>query len=445
MKGGIRKIGLTGLGFSFCGPSILSVSDASAVPQIPLSLIFILLAVGAVVPGVIIFQAPGIGSMMSFPAPLGEHLVWCLQLEWEPGPASMSRDGGVIALSLRGPPDRLVLLDADSGSKLWQFTVEGEPWEENATINSLALTPNAKYVAAGTVGGDIYLLEGKSGGPVGHWRLPAPIGWLEISERGTFLAAAFTNQILFMSRLSPDPLWNTSVTALPHTITSLSMDVRGSYMVAGTTDGYVAYLRAGDGHILWRYPALSPIRKAALTSDGSLTLAVCSNRCIAISQSGDVLQTYVGEVEAASLASTGRYLATAHEGTVHIHGLSKPDPLHTYNLTTQSSITTLVLSNEGYTLLAGDGDGKLHVADTWRSHPKWWTPLGEDILVILAPDAGFHFTVLTETQLLTLTIQSKTEGSYPIIVLSAITIPMVSAIIITLRKVRLSSDHHEDH
>jgi len=359
-------------------------------------------------------------------------------LEGEPGPAAMSRDGEAIAVALRGPPDCLVLFDVASGSQLWQFTVEGAEGEVNGTVTCLAITPNASYVAAGTTGGDIYLLSGQDGSLIRQWRFPSPIRDLELSELGTFLAAAITYRVFFMSRLHQAALWNTSVTEPPYAITVLAMNRKGSYLAAGTTESYTVYLRAGDGHIVWRYSAPSPVSDIALTADGDMVLTVCMNACIAHSQSGEFIQYYYGRPEAFALAPTGRCLAVACYGTVYLYDIPNRSPTRTYNLAPKGTIVDMALPNDGYTLIAGEKGGSLYVVDTWRSQPRWWLPLNESILCILAPEEGDHFAVLTGFRLLLLSVRGKSEWTYPLVALGVIFFSIAVSTLIVIQLVRVS-------
>ena len=144
---------------------------------------------------------------------------------------SMSADGKRVVVA----GSRFVALLNENASALWTF-------ETNDLVNSVSLSEDASYVAAGTEGSRIYLLDGRDGGVLWTFRTDGPVLSAKISGDGRFVAAGiFEGNVYLLEREQGKLLWSYragNITA----ILSVAISYGGSMVAAGSSNNKVVLL-----------------------------------------------------------------------------------------------------------------------------------------------------------------------------------------------------------
>ncbi|MFH0889928.1 MAG: PQQ-binding-like beta-propeller repeat protein [Candidatus Aenigmatarchaeota archaeon] len=131
-----------------------------------------------------------------------------------------------VADQEQGKPN--LFLFSKSGRKIWEFSSP-----DDATARSVSISSDGKYIASGTLSGNVYLFSSESNAPL--WKFSESgdfrkIGDLKLSPDGRFLAAGSSSKKIYLFSInSSKPLWEYTA---PTYVTFV--DFNGKYVVAGT-------------------------------------------------------------------------------------------------------------------------------------------------------------------------------------------------------------------
>lgn len=246
--------------------------------------------------------------------------VWEHAPGWEVGGGDMTPDGRFVAYALNpmGLPfyapteNRLVLLDGATGAVIW---VKSAPTADAAVGRKLeslelAFSPDAKWIAVGSVsGGQVTLLERATGNIA--WSVPgrAPtfgqVRRLRFSGDAQFLYCGSGDSSLRKLRVSDGAvLWRTYVGGWP-SVSGLDLSGDGGWIATGTKSLDTSLMRARDGFQVWL--AESQVGDAVFSADGRHVATLGG----LVYRSGDgSLAGMAKQAAAARFTSDGKYLLT---------------------------------------------------------------------------------------------------------------------------------------
>lgn len=193
--------------------------------------------------------------------------------------------GKVYVLDADG---RLAALDAESGARLWRFslTPEGEE-NESALGGGVAYSGGALFVATGF--GDVFALNAETGSMIWRRRIGKPMRAAPTVSGGRVFVVTLDNELHALSTRGGVELWSHAVAAEPAGILGgASPAVDAGVVVAPYSSGELFALKAENGRVVWS-DSLSRTRR--LTPLGSLSAilgrpVIDRGRVYAISHSG---------------------------------------------------------------------------------------------------------------------------------------------------------------
>ena len=193
--------------------------------------------------------------------------------------------GKVYVLDADG---RLAALDAESGARLWRFslTPEGEE-NESALGGGVAYAGGALFVATGF--GDVFALNAESGSMIWQRRIGKPMRAAPTVSGERVFVITLDNELHALSTRGGTELWSHAVAAEPAGILGgASPAVDAGVVVAPYTSGELFALKAENGRVVWS-DTLSRTRQ--LTPLASLSAiigrpVIDRGRVYAISHSG---------------------------------------------------------------------------------------------------------------------------------------------------------------
>ena len=233
---------------------------------------------------------------------------------------SFSPDGLLLAV----PGRTLQVWDTSSGMQVLT------PFDAPEEVLSATFSPDGRWLAAGAVGGRIYLLDNAGKGPIRHFH-----------SHG-------------------------------RAITSLFFSADSERLVSASADeGLAKVWNIASGEVMCTVPsARGMIVQPALTSDGAL-LATCADDAVHIweTATGKKMKTFAGHANVTrviAFSPDGRLLASGGgEGTIRVLDLATGQTLYTYP-DLGSLIKTVAFSPDGKQLTASSGDRSF--VPVWDAH-----------------------------------------------------------------------------
>lgn len=208
------------------------------------------------------------------------NLVCRYKLDNESPTVSISSDGGMIATVYRPAIDNwmggddVVLLD-NSCKELWRYsgakTDDGGPSE-------VKISPDGKYIAAGTFDGRVYLLDIQNKKML--WNYATGNGQVRHilfneDSSGVYFGS---DPNLFHYKINGDFDWKTNIGSWPY-----SMDLSSNYIFVGVKAGrFLSLINKTSGDILWRYPIGARPDNMLISPDESYFIYQTSNGNMAI-------------------------------------------------------------------------------------------------------------------------------------------------------------------
>lgn len=185
---------------------------------------------------------------------------------WETGAGDMTPDGRYVAYALNPTAtsfytpteNKLVLLDGATGVPIW--TKSGPPGDsaigQKLASLELAFSPDGKFLAVGSVGGQVTLVDRASGNFL--WSVPggAPtfgeVRRLRFSGDGQWLFCGSGDTMLRKLRVSDGAvLWRVYVGAQP-SLNGLDLSPDGAWVSVGTASLDTSLIRVSDSFTSWR-------------------------------------------------------------------------------------------------------------------------------------------------------------------------------------------------
>lgn len=141
--------------------------------------------------------------------------------------ARISANGSLAAFATEGGPESsvVVLFSNSSSTPLWKFDNQ-----KRNSSRAMSMTADAQFIAAGTMAGDIYLLNSENNTPLKSWTLNTSVGALDIAEDGSFIALGGSDsqiQLLFVNG-------KTQKIPVGEFVQAIDIAENGKYLAAGT-------------------------------------------------------------------------------------------------------------------------------------------------------------------------------------------------------------------
>ncbi|MGB7532651.1 MAG: PQQ-binding-like beta-propeller repeat protein [Halobacteriota archaeon] len=200
---------------------------------------------------------PNIGYLYLFDR--NGDVLWSFEIEKNhPSKVAITPDGSYIAAGF-GP--YLYLLN-HNGKIIWKVLMGGG-------VGAVAMTPDGSYTAAGSLGLLVGLIN-KDGKKIWDYGIDNVMS-VDITRDGSKVIVGGDGVYLFNQ--NGDILWRSQ---LNKRFWSVAISHDGSYVVAGSRDGYL-YIFNQDGEILWSDKLGGIIRCVSIVSDGSYVAAGSEN------------------------------------------------------------------------------------------------------------------------------------------------------------------------
>ncbi|OGD78471.1 hypothetical protein A2368_00035 [Candidatus Collierbacteria bacterium RIFOXYB1_FULL_49_13] len=142
--------------------------------------------------------------------------------------AKISADGDLVAYGVESDYGAIVLMSKNSKQIIWKYETPS-----NKSVRALTMTPDGKFIGAGTFGGDILLFETKSSNPVERFKINSSIGAFDLSDDGSvFMTGSADKKVRIYKR------GETKAKAeikLNEYVGELDISANGKFAAAGTS------------------------------------------------------------------------------------------------------------------------------------------------------------------------------------------------------------------
>jgi len=178
----------------------------------------------------------------------------------------------------------------------------------------------------------------------------------------------------------PPLLWRQRIKGI---VNDIDISEKGSYIVAGSDDGFV-YLFDRGGRKIWEYPLSGPVNSVALSSGGKNLLSASGNVLYYFNEDGSLIWTYSSSTEIKSVAMNrdgDRIALTSGNVLYYVDDLASL----LWNLT---DITDVAISSDGRLILAKSDNILLAIN---KGGSIIWQEVSENILgtISISPDGKF--------------------------------------------------------
>ncbi len=188
---------------------------------------------------------------------------------------------------------------------LWSYEAIGE-------VNSIDVSPDGKYIAAGTSVGVFYLF-GNNGEVILDSKFLRGVRKTAISSGGEYIALS-TENVLYYLQKNGTILWNTS---FPVAVNSISITPDGEFVAVGS--GNIIKYFDKNGVELWSYSTSNNINDVSISSDGEYIAAASGNVIYYLKGDGSLDWTFSAsrELKDLSITSDGAFIAATTENTLY--------------------------------------------------------------------------------------------------------------------------------
>lgn len=273
-------------------------------------------------------------------------------------------DNGYLAVSLKGV---VFLFDINRDKPIWSFPT-------GAVLNGLAISGDAKYIAAGGRDTYVYFWEKDNSNPVWRHKIEATGGMmggsvirsLSMTVDGSYFVVGTScpdRSIHVFTPKSSIPVFEAKV-GVNFPVESVSITKDGQYILAGgggsPEDPYSAVLyKLKQLKPVWNFDAsVNPVNEVVISSDGqycaagSILEGIFVNRCDDKNPLWRAKDTgYIGSL---SFSDDGGYLG-AGTGTNHVLLLSIPNRKIINDWETAGKAESSAISSSGRYIAAGTG------------------------------------------------------------------------------------------
>ncbi len=218
-------------------------------------------------------------------------LLWQFPLYNETFAVAISDDGSLVATSRAQNPGRPawrsdtgVYLLNQKGNVVWYFP---DPTGRALPFYEVRISHNKRYLAAGNLGGQMYLLDITKQSVVWQRFLGGSVRELHFDDDDQTLYAGAEGGYLYAFGIGGVVKWRTYVGAFP-----LALDFSDHYIAAAGKEGAFASLLDRSGKLLWEYPIATAPDFIAIAPDESYIFVEGGGvgfRPIALSPSGELL------------------------------------------------------------------------------------------------------------------------------------------------------------
>ncbi len=254
-----------------------------------------------------------------------------------------------------------IYLFNNKGDLLWKYKTYGP-------VSSVAITPDGKYIVAGSIGGYIYLFNNK-GDLLWKYKTYGNVRSISITRGGEYIVVGSWEDItgddwpdsgyIYFFDKDGNLLWKYKT---GDEVSSVAITPDGNYVVAGSADNNV-YFFDKDGNLLWKYKTGSGVWSVAITPDGNYILSGSGGSIYFFNKNGKLLWKYHTEDEINSVAMTsdGSYVvAGSCDG--HIYSFDKNGNL-LWKYKTGGEVSSVTITSDGKYVVAGSDDDYVYFFD----------------------------------------------------------------------------------
>jgi len=292
----------------------------------------------------------------------------------------------IILICLLGNALSLVMTDNISNSKasisenrnpitsatklLWNYTM-GDGGR------GLKITPDGKYLVAGSWDQKIYLFDTSNPVPIWVRSIPGMVGVVTISDNGEYIAATSSNSVLyFFNRSSSIPLWNFTAGDL---IRSLDFTPDGQYLAVGSDDFNIYLFERTNPTPIWNYSLGNRVKSVVISSDGTLIAGGGTSLGVHmynISQTAPLIwvNNSMSSVYSLDLTPDDKYLVAGSlagvNGKISLYHALDPHPLQEFE--TSHTFGHVSISADGlYFTGSVSFENRVYLFERGKTNPVW--------------------------------------------------------------------------
>ena len=256
----------------------------------------------------------------------------------------------------------LVLMagEADAKEPEWNYTTD-------SGINSVAISADGEYIAAGSDGDEVYLFHKDNGTPLWSYTTGGGVYSVAISSNGeTIVAGSLDNNVYLFNKDSSTPLWSYST---GNRVWSVAISADGETIAAGSWDNKVYLFDKDSETPLWSHTTGNFVFSVDISADGEMIAAGSDKVYLFDRNSSTPRWSYsTGDtVRAVALSEDffgqQRYhlAAGSWNGKVYLFHNNNSSPI--WNHTTGDSIYSVAITDDSGYVAAGSKDYSVYLLD----------------------------------------------------------------------------------
>lgn len=142
--------------------------------------------------------------------------------------AKISVDGSEVAYGVESGYGAIVLMNKNSKQIVWKYETPSRK-----SVRALTITPDGKFIGAGTFGGDVLLFEKKSNNPIEHLKINSSIGAFDLSDDGSIFLTGSADKKVRIYKRGENKI--KAEIKLDEYVGELDISANGKFAVAGTS------------------------------------------------------------------------------------------------------------------------------------------------------------------------------------------------------------------
>jgi len=260
---------------------------------------------------------------------------------------------------------------SSSTSLMWNYTM-------GDSGRGLAITPNGKYLAAGSWDHNVYLFDTSNPVPLWNRTIVGLVGEVAISDDGEYIViGSDDNNVYLFHRSSSTPLWNYTAGNL---ISTVAITPDGQYIVAGSWDYNIYVFNRTSSTPIFNWSFSNRVYGVDISSDGQIIVAGGLGVGVHVFNISYLLTAPIWSnnsmtsIYSVDLSKNNKYLVvgslTGATGTIFLYDITSSQPLQQYE--TAETFGHVSISDDGmYFVGSVSFESRSYLFERGNPNPKW--------------------------------------------------------------------------